>query len=56
MPVSEALTQRCETCAAVIQKHDNARWRFEIHVIRCAHCVKQAMRKGSTEFEAQFVV
>ncbi|MBU0495313.1 MAG: hypothetical protein KKA73_28190 [Chloroflexi bacterium] len=51
----EALPQRCVDCEAVIQRHSDARWRFQLHVIRCADCATQARAAGYDEWESLYV-
>ena len=52
----EARTQRCEDCGCIIKVHDDARWRFRLHRIRCEDCYLQALLRGYTEYEALYVV
>jgi len=56
LTIAEALTQRCEECGAVIERHQTAGWRFRLHPVRCDECVKARMLAGGNGFDARYVV
>jgi len=53
--VEEACTQRCDACNKVMAVYPDARWRFEMHVIRCVPCQKALEARGVSSFEAMMV-
>ena len=50
------LTQYCDDCGAVIAEHPNARWRFNLHTIRCDECREKLIEAGYDSFEARYVM
>lgn len=55
MSADEAKTQRCDCCDKVMAVYVDARWRFQMHVIRCVPCQHKAEARGDNVFEAMFV-
>jgi hypothetical protein len=47
--------QRCCDCNELIATHDNARWRFVRHIIRCGECAS-ALPSDYTAYEKFYVL